>query len=132
MVDHCNRFHKVESGDTCGAIASKSGVTVAQLAQWNTGIGGTACTGIWLGYFVCTGVEGSTPTEPPLADPTPQPVQDGMVDNCQKFHFVESGQTCDGIARQYGVSLGDFLRWNPAAGNDCRGLWAETYVCVGL
>ncbi|KAL0938065.1 LysM domain-containing protein-like protein 5 [Colletotrichum truncatum] len=133
MVNNCNRWHLVKSGDTCGTIASQTGVTVSQLADWNKGIGGTACTGMWAGYYLCTGVAGGSPTQPgPTANPTPQPVQDGMVGNCKKFHFVSPGQNCDTISRQYGISVGDFIRWNPAAGATCTGLWANTYACVGL
>lgn len=132
MVDNCNRWHLVESGDTCAAIASDAGITVSQLAEWNTGIGGTACTGMWLGYYLCTGVVGGTPTEPPPTNPTPQPTQPGMVDNCKKFHLVKSGQSCDTIASQYGITVANFIKWNSGVGSSCTGLWADTYACVGL
>ncbi|KAF6810621.1 LysM domain-containing protein [Colletotrichum plurivorum] len=52
--------------------------------------------------------------------------------NCKRFHFVQPGQNCDIISRQYGISLANFIRWNPAAGANCQGLWAQTYACVGL
>ena len=132
MVTNCNRFYKVQKGDTCGAIASKQGVTVAQLAQWNKGIGGTACTGMWAGYYLCTGVSGGSTTQPAPSNPTPQPIQEGMVKNCKKFHLVKSGQNCATISSQYGIALANFLKWNPAAGSNCQGLWANTYACVGL
>ncbi|KAF6792018.1 LysM domain-containing protein-like protein 5 [Colletotrichum sojae] len=105
-------------------ITAPTGVTVAQLAAWNTQIGGGACTGIWAGYNICTGVIGGTPT--------PQPIQDGMMGNCKRFHFVQPGQNCDIISRQYGITVASFIRWNPAAGANCQGLWAQTYACVGL
>ncbi|OLN95491.1 LysM domain-containing protein-like protein 5 [Colletotrichum chlorophyti] len=132
MVNNCNRWHLVKAGDTCANIASKVGVTVAQLATWNKGIGGTACTGMWAGYNLCTGVTRGSQTQPPPANTTPQPVQAGMVANCKKFHLVKSGQNCDSISRQYGVTLANFIKWNPAAGSNCQGLWANTYACVGL
>jgi LysM repeat protein len=132
MVDNCNRWHLVDTGDECGTIASEAGITVAQLTTWNTGIGGAACTGMWAGYYLCTGVSGSSGTTPPSADTTPQPVQAGMVANCKKFHLVKSGHNCESISGQYGISVADFIKWNPAAGSDCTGLWAENYACVGL
>ncbi|WQF90152.1 Putative LysM domain-containing protein [Colletotrichum destructivum] len=131
MVNNCNRFHLVQAGETCATIASKTGVTVAQLTTWNKGIG-SSCTGMWAGYHLCTGVVGGSPTQPPPTNPTPQPIQNGMVNNCKKFHFVQRGQNCDTISRQYGIALANFIRWNPAAGSNCQGLWAETYACVGL
>ncbi|KAI8163641.1 LysM domain-containing protein [Colletotrichum sp. SAR 10_70] len=132
MVDNCNRWHLVKTGDTCSTIASSVGVTVAQLATWNKGIGGTACTGMWAGYYLCTGVSGGSGTTPPPANTTPQPIQDGMVSNCKKFHFVLGGQNCDSISKQYGITVANFIKWNPAAGASCTGLWASTYACVGL
>ncbi|KAF3805016.1 LysM domain-containing protein [Colletotrichum gloeosporioides] len=132
MGDNCNRWHLVKAGDTCSTIASSVGVTVSQLATWNKGIGGTACTGMWAGYCLCTGVSGGSGTTPPPANTTPQPVQDGMVSNCKKFHFVQSGQNCDSISKQYGITVANFIKWNPAAGASCTGLWANTYACVGL
>lgn len=86
-------------------------------------------------YHICTGVLGggcSSPTQPAPSNPTPQPVQDGMAKNCKKFHFVKSGQSCFTISSQYGITLASFLKWNPAAGNSCQVLSANTYACVGL
>lgn len=60
MVDNCNRWHLVGQGEVCGAIAQEVGVTVAQLAKWNTGIGGVACDNMWAGYYLCTGVSGGS------------------------------------------------------------------------
>ncbi|KFY40861.1 hypothetical protein V495_05216 [Pseudogymnoascus sp. VKM F-4514 (FW-929)] len=127
MVTNCNRFYEVETGDTCASIASAAGVTVAQLATWNTQIGGTACTGMWTGYNICTGVIGGT-----APNPTPQPIQTGMVANCKKFHLVKTGESCDAIIKLYAITLSNFIKWNPAAGASCTGLWANTYACVGL
>ncbi|WYZ36306.1 hypothetical protein EsH8_XII_000056 [Colletotrichum jinshuiense] len=131
MVNNCNSWHLVQAGDTCATIAGSVGITVAQIATWNTGIGGTACTGMWAGYYLCTGIEG-TATTPPPANTTPSPIQNGMVSNCKTFHFVESGQNCEIIAGRYGITVANFIRWNPAAGTACTGLWANTYACVGL
>jgi hypothetical protein len=49
-----------------------------------------------------------------------------MVSNCNKFHFVQRGQTCATIAPLYSISVAQFVQWNPAAKSDCSGLWAET------
>ncbi|SPO07756.1 uncharacterized protein DNG_10451 [Cephalotrichum gorgonifer] len=131
MVENCNSWHLVMVGDTCTTIATAAKVTIADLIKWNTGIG-SACTGMWAGYYLCTGVEGGPPTEPEKPNPTPQPIQDGMVNNCRKFHFVETGETCDTISKKYSITVANFTKWNPAAGSACTGLWAKTYACVGL
>ncbi|TLD19633.1 hypothetical protein PspLS_09442 [Pyricularia sp. CBS 133598] len=131
MVGNCNRFHLVQAGENCAVLATRYGLTVAQLAQWNAGIGGVECRNMWTGYYVCIGVVGTTP-QPPPPNPTPQPTQEGMVAGCKKFHFVQSGQNCDVISRLLGVSVANIIRWNPAVGPSCANLWAGTYACVGL
>jgi hypothetical protein len=55
-----------------------------------------------------------------------------MVDNCNKFHFVEKNQNCDVIAKQYGISRTQFVSYNPSVGDTCSGMWADVYVCVGI
>ncbi|GJC89488.1 lysM domain-containing protein ARB_05157 [Colletotrichum liriopes] len=135
MVDNCNRFYQVQDGDTCANIASKTGVTVAQLATWNTQIGGSACTGIWAGYYLCTGVIGGSPTQPSpttTPNPTPQPIQDGMVDNCNRFHLVQAGDTCATIASSAGVTVAQLTTWNTGIGSSCTGMWAGYYLCTGV
>ncbi|KAG7286214.1 hypothetical protein NEMBOFW57_008520 [Staphylotrichum longicolle] len=56
----------------------------------------------------------------------------GMIGNCNKFHYVEKGQTCAIIAALYSVSVAQFSQWNPASKADCSNLWASTYACVGI
>ncbi|KAH8898728.1 hypothetical protein GQ53DRAFT_635263, partial [Thozetella sp. PMI_491] len=73
-----------------------------------------------------------TTTQPGNGVTTPVPTQDGMVKNCNKFHFVAKGQACATVISLYSISLAQFVQWNPAAKSDCTGLWAETYACVGV
>lgn len=35
-----------------------------------------------------------------------------MVDNCNKFHLVKSGETCPAIQKEFGVSLEDLAKWS--------------------
>ncbi|KAK4172182.1 hypothetical protein QBC36DRAFT_315088 [Triangularia setosa] len=58
---NCNRYHYVQSGDTCAVIASINGISVPQFLSWNSEINGE-CTNLWLNYFVCTGVSATTST----------------------------------------------------------------------
>ncbi|RYP91079.1 hypothetical protein DL770_002783 [Monosporascus sp. CRB-9-2] len=53
---------------------------------------------------------------------TPTPTQDGMVGNCDAFHFVEPGQTCQTIASRYRITVPDGIAWNLVVGSDCTGL----------
>jgi len=62
----------------------------------------------------------------------PSPTQLGLIETCQQFHLVQSGDGCWAIANQYGILLEDFYSWNPGVGSDCAFLWLDYYVCVGV
>ncbi|KAK1622585.1 LysM domain-containing protein [Colletotrichum phormii] len=55
-----------------------------------------------------------------------------MVTNCNKFHWVSTGNTCDQIYNYEQITLADFVKWNSNVGSDCTGMWAEVNVCVGV
>ncbi|KAM0443355.1 hypothetical protein ACHAQK_003718 [Fusarium lateritium] len=55
-----------------------------------------------------------------------------MVANCNKFHEVKDTTTCQGIIEYNKITLADFIKWNPAVGKDCSGLWKGTSACVGV
>lgn len=38
---------------------------------------------------------------------TPTPIQPGMVNNCNSFYKVVSGDTCENIQNKYQISLSD-------------------------
>ncbi|EZF17147.1 hypothetical protein H112_05426 [Trichophyton rubrum D6] len=100
---------------------------------------GNTCASLWANAYACVSIIGytpkpsstPTPTKPPNGIQTPTPIQNGMATNCNKFHFVETGNTCPVIQPKYKVTLADLVRWNPAIKADCSGLWARTYLCVG-
>ncbi|RYP68851.1 hypothetical protein DL769_005424 [Monosporascus sp. CRB-8-3] len=153
MVNNCNRFYLVSPGDTCSAVASRAGISLSQFSAWNRQTGGASCSSLWLDYYVCIGIIGTSTPQPTTtagngtigtSNPqpsttnegsgiaTPTPIQSGMTPNCREFYFVQPGDTCNVIASRYGISTSDFIEWNPAAGSDCRTLWANTYACVGV
>ena len=56
-----------------------------------------------------------------------------MINQCSTFYLTKRGDTCDGISAANGISLQDFVSWNPGVGGtSCATLWADTYVCVNL
>ena len=142
MTDECEDFYLVQPGDGCAAIASTHGISLSDFYEWNPAVG-SDCVGLWANVYVCVGIIGGSPpptstvsstttTTPGNGITTPTPTQPGMVDDCDTFHFVESGQGCALIAGQYGISLSDFYTWNPTVGENCGGLWANVYVCVSV
>ncbi|KAH7369483.1 hypothetical protein B0T11DRAFT_338432 [Plectosphaerella cucumerina] len=142
MVSNCNRFYFVKSGDRCDAIAASAGINLSQFHDWNPLIG-TECVGIWANVNVCTGIIGLSPgtlttitrastTTAFTGITTPQPIQPGMVADCNRFYFVQTDDGCDAIAARNGISPAQFHAWNPQIGTSCAGLWANVNVCIGV
>ncbi|KAF3935428.1 Autolysin [Dactylellina cionopaga] len=138
MNSNCNKFYLVKSGDGCDPIARQFGISLANFYAWNPAVKND-CSGLWPDYYVCISLIGSTPTTTTKTTTTtaggiitPTPTQSGMVKNCKKFHFVQTGQTCEPIQKQYSVTLAQLYAWNPAIGATCQGMWAQTYLCVGV
>ncbi|KFY26805.1 hypothetical protein V493_03857 [Pseudogymnoascus sp. VKM F-4281 (FW-2241)] len=64
----------------------------------------------------------------------PTQTQAGQVPYCNKWKLVYPGDTCASIQARYStsMSLDDFKKWNPAIGADCKSLFSNYYVCVGI
>ncbi|CAN9286220.1 unnamed protein product [Alternaria alternata] len=133
IVSNCDEYYFVKPGDICIDIASAKGITLDDFLTWNPQAGET-CTNLLADTYACVSVvrHTPTPTKPSNGIETPRPIQEGMVDNCNKFHFVESGESCPAIQKEYGVSLEDLAKWNPAIEDDCTMMWANTNLCVGV
>jgi hypothetical protein len=136
MASNCNKFTKVNAGDTCNNISFFNGpIATEDFVLWNTGVGGRDCRSLQAGTYVCIGlIPGGTPTKPGNGIATPAPVHPGMVTNCKKFTKVNAGSSCDSIAFFNGpISTEEFVLWNTGVGGRaCKGLQVDTYVCVGL
>ncbi len=55
MVANCNRFYKVETGDSCWALASAAGIDLDKLYAMNPAVG-TDCSHLLSGYYICLGL----------------------------------------------------------------------------
>ncbi|OAA49035.1 LysM domain protein [Beauveria brongniartii RCEF 3172] len=137
-VDNCNEFHHVQEGESCADIAAANKISVADLTTWNPKAG-AQCTGLWAKTYACVGIIGYVPasttisttsTAPGNGVTTPLPTQPSMVDNCNKFHWISQGNTCDQITSYNAISQQDFAKWNPQIGQQCTGMWADAYACV--
>ncbi|EXK26097.1 hypothetical protein FOMG_17320 [Fusarium oxysporum f. sp. melonis 26406] len=71
-------------------------------------------------------------THTSTSEPSHSPEQPGIVDGCNKWHYVDNGDGCYSITEKYKIKLSDFYSWNPKVGDDCSGLWLHYYVCVGV
>ncbi|OAQ72016.1 LysM domain-containing protein [Pochonia chlamydosporia 170] len=133
MVSNCNAFYFVKLNDRCADIVSQYGISLTDFQTWNPKVGND-CTGLWANTYACVSIIGHvpTPTNPGNGIQTPVPTQPGMTSNCDKFQLIKTGDTCVDIATRNGISVQDFLQWNPQAGSSCTGLWANAYACVGV
>lgn len=133
----CNKYYKVKLGDQRPQIASDAHISLDDLYRWNPAVQ-TDCRKLISDFYVCTGTAGG-PSKPPPATTTtpangiatPTPIQAGMVGYCTKFYRVVSNDGCWQIARDNNTALDSLYRWNPAVKNDCTGLQANTYICIG-
>jgi membrane-bound lytic murein transglycosylase D len=93
-------FHRVRRGETISEISDEYGVTQRELRTWNNldGIGR-----IWIGQKLRV-------VSPDA--PNPIPPQSGTVDARLRTHVVQRGETLEGLARRYGVSIQALRRAN--------------------
>lgn len=130
---NCDRYYKVESGDSCDVVASKNGITVAQLKSWNTEIN-DSCSNLWLDYYICTHVPGTTvpPTTTTAgpSEPTVSPIMPGADSNCDRYYKVQSGDSCDVVASKNGITVAQLKSWNTEINAACSNLWLDYYVCT--
>lgn len=139
MVGNCAKFHWIAKGVSCSQVISFQKITLADFVKWNPTVNDD-CSGMWAEVNVCVGViGGTTPTTPKPSSTTPgngvqtpQPTQPGMVNNCNKFHWIAKGVSCSQVISFQKITLADFVRWNPTVKDDCTGMWAEVNVCVGV
>ena len=144
MVSDCDAFYQVVGGDTCATIASDYGISLEDFYEWNPAVGDT-CANLLAEDYVCVGITGdsaaatsttavsaTSTTSSSGGVATPTPYETGMVDDCDSFHLVESGDTCATIASDADITLDDFYEWNPTVGDTCSGLWMDYYVCTGI
>jgi hypothetical protein len=61
MVSDCDKFHLVQPGDTCSAVASTAGISLDDFYAWNPAVG-TSCAYLDVGDYVCVDIPGVTPT----------------------------------------------------------------------
>ncbi|DAA75949.1 TPA_exp: LysM domain-containing protein [Trichophyton benhamiae CBS 112371] len=77
----------------------------------------------------------ATPTTPTTSSkPSPgAPTMTGQPSACNKWHTVTNGESCTVIPKTFGITLEQFLAWNPTVKSDCtENFWAGYAYCVGV
>ncbi|KAF5000825.1 hypothetical protein FGRMN_1433 [Fusarium graminum] len=144
LIETCTAFYKAKKGDTCAKIVAENGTFgFDDFFKWNPAVE-KDCSGIWADTWYCVGVPG-TPTDIPTKTTTtatatkatgsvkPSVTQEGLIQSCISFHQAAKGETCAKIVSNFGTfDFDTFFKWNPAVNEDCSGIWAGYYYCVGV
>ncbi|KAF4552094.1 LysM domain-containing protein 9 [Elsinoe fawcettii] len=74
------------------------------------------------------------PTTSSAANGVPPPNQTGAgtVSGCQKWYTPVSGDWCSKVADANGISVSDFISWNPSVGTDCTTMYVGWSYCVAI
>ncbi|KAL5371895.1 hypothetical protein PMIN02_012730 [Paraphaeosphaeria minitans] len=124
IAPNCDAFYFVQQDDDCDTIAKGYGISVAQFIAWNP-TAGSSCNGLWANAYACH-------HEARQRHLNPEPIQEGMVSNCDSFYMVKSGDTCAKISSAKGVTSAQIISWNPAVGSGCGNLLLDTYICISI
>ncbi|KAI1754110.1 hypothetical protein F4782DRAFT_529039 [Xylaria castorea] len=140
--DDCTFFDTATSADQdCEYFANNWGISVKDFIAWNPTVGAD-CSGIQVGQEYCvernyglppttTTTTTTSPSEPTSSVPSPH--QDGIISTCTSYYKAVSGDDCSKIVAKYGTfTFTDFLKWNPAVGETCGGLWLGYNYCVAV
>ncbi|KAL9477709.1 hypothetical protein ACSS6W_007550 [Trichoderma asperelloides] len=155
---NCTSWFAPTPDTICANILIAFQITMAEFYTMNPSVG-TDCSGLNAGTYCCvstnpggqlpaftdTGsgtlsfvttfsgwVSETTPTAKPLGVVTPSPIQTGMVNNCNKFYNIQSGDSCAAIQSSYSITFTQLYSWNPAIGSNCQYLDVGDYICVGI
>ncbi|KAH8674777.1 hypothetical protein BGZ60DRAFT_404796 [Tricladium varicosporioides] len=135
----CSATYLVKSGDSCNAIATLFGnFTLTQFYYWNPDITQT-CAALRAFVPVCINTPWYTFTPPVFApagtvvpsSAIPVPIMPQIVSTCTKYEFVGNGLRVDAMVAQNGITMAQFLAWNPAVDKTNPSAWAGYWVCVG-
>ncbi|KAI1214141.1 carbohydrate-binding module family 50 protein [Annulohypoxylon truncatum] len=123
----CSKTYSVATGDTCIGIVDKLGdtFTLSQFYTWNPQVA-SDCHNLFPGEVVCVGVTATAPTT------CPAPTQPGIAANCDACYTVVEGDTCYAVTTAKGISLANFLAWNPSVNAACTNLQLGYNYCVGV
>ncbi|KAG6836289.1 hypothetical protein H0H93_009429 [Arthromyces matolae] len=127
----CLEYYTVVSGDNCGAIETKYGLTSTQFLTYNPEIVPN-CSNLQLGVAYCvkfntTTTSGGTSTN----GGPPTNLASGSLTNCTLYYSVASGDNCATIETKHSIAATDFFRWNPEVNPGCNILAGEAYCVRG-
>ncbi|KAJ6484664.1 hypothetical protein C8R45DRAFT_829713, partial [Mycena sanguinolenta] len=121
-LSNCTTYYTVASGDSCGGIETKFGITLDDILAWNPWL--TSSCALQIGQNLCVNGTTATSTGPPANIAT------GTLENCTTYYTVASGDTCTAMDAKYDIALSDLLRWNTALTSACTTIQLGEAYCV--
>ncbi|KAK2788072.1 hypothetical protein FQN52_006909 [Onygenales sp. PD_12] len=117
--DNACDYIKVASGDSCGSLAARCGITGEKFTKYNSQK--DLCSSLTPGKVVCC-------SEGDLPDLAPKPDKDG---NCASY-LTKSGDSCSKIASESGITTKDLESFNKNtwAWSGCKNLMAASKICL--
>ncbi|KAJ7207185.1 LysM domain protein [Mycena pura] len=129
----CFVWHTIVSGDSCGAMETQFGITMAQLLAWNPQLN-SGCTNLLLDEAYCVDgaptSSGSASGIPSTTVAPPAPTPPGTSGACFVWHTIVSGDTCGAMETQFGVTMAQLVEWNPQLNSGCTNLLLGEAYCV--
>ncbi|OBT47402.1 hypothetical protein VE00_02155 [Pseudogymnoascus sp. WSF 3629] len=111
-------------GSNCQLAARTYNVDLKDFGLWNPGLGNVsdpACAfekGVrYCGSWYIRQDNAATPTNDSATPPGP--TMSGSPADCDEWVLVTDGLSCADLASEAGISLAQFLAWNPAISSDC-------------
>ncbi|KUI66076.1 hypothetical protein VM1G_02487 [Cytospora mali] len=130
---NCGLYYGVVAGDSCNNVTLHFSITLDQFYAMNPSLF-TNCSNLLTGidYCVATVVATTTSTAVATSTAVPAPTQTvtGTTSTCYEWYVVQSGDSCENIEDQYGITLAYFRSLNTYVDAACDNIWADYAYCV--
>jgi hypothetical protein len=140
LINNCTDFYFAVANEHRDLIVAKYATfTYKDFVRWNPAVG-PACGSIQAQSYMLHGSILPSRTGLSRVAPLGAGVGAGVGVGTLKsrtdawwMHLVCKDDTCATFVKKCGTfSRTQFLRGNPSVGSDCKGLWLDTWFCVGV
>ncbi|KAI0364300.1 hypothetical protein BV20DRAFT_1029986 [Pilatotrama ljubarskyi] len=128
----CTAYYTVQPGDSCPAIEAQFDIAFAEIQAWNPEINND-CSNILGGFQYCVAGRESSPGTTTTTSAAPAPTGSGTItpgQGCKQYYTVVSGDNCSVIDSKFGITLSQFIKWNPEINDQCTNLELGVQYCV--
>ncbi|KAJ7283214.1 hypothetical protein C8J57DRAFT_1462365, partial [Mycena rebaudengoi] len=133
ITSGCLLYYTIQPNDNCDVINTKFSITLSQFINWNPEVN-SICSNIILEEAYC--VSGPAISSTPVPSPTaPGTITTGCAEYytvVPVYNFSSAGDFCGKIEDQFGISLLQFLTWNPEVDSEYIKLRAGDNIQAGL